>query len=48
MKKKKWRKKKTTFLLISHNPFYNNPILTYSTNYGLNFLKAMASRGSAP
>ena len=38
----------TTFLLISHNPFYNNPILTYCTNYGLNFLEALASRGLCP
>ena len=56
--KKKRKKKKTkyvctsrigeTFLLISHNPFYNNPILTYCTNYGLNFQKALASRGLCP
>ena len=43
-KKKKGKKvekrefvSRTTFLLISHNPFYNNPILTDCTNYGLNF-----------
>ena len=50
-KKKKNRKKsgetrigkRTTFLLISHNPFYDNPILTYCTNYGLIFFKALAS-----
>ena len=35
-KKKKKLVSWTTFLFISHNPFYNNPILTYCTNYGLN------------
>ena len=45
-----WRiGKLNNFLVnISHNPFYNNPILTYCTNYGLNFLKALASRGLRP
>ena len=38
----------TTFLLISHNPFYNNLILTNCTNNGLNFFKALASRGLRP
>ena len=47
-KQKKSGEKKSVYSLFIHNPFYNNPILTYCTNYGLNFLKALASRGLRP